>query len=233
MDMAANRGHLGMVLYLLQNRSKDFSCREGNGYPANLEFLWGFRKIDCNNYRSGSQSSQQELQRLKRVFEERPDFFRGCLRSLAEMACERGNLEILDWLIQFGLELRSTIPIRNAVRRGDLALVRWFDRHDVWGVRVDNPGLLQQAAKYGYLDFARRLWEHGFQIISHEVVEIAAKRRDVPSMRWLIEHGPPLDLVTVTTLAIKYGYIEVAWRMNWYGGFFGIHKSTIKTQEEA
>ncbi|GMF36270.1 unnamed protein product [Phytophthora lilii] len=205
MDSAAYNGHLDVVLYLLKNRSEGFS---GNAMetPQDIEMLCLFRNIDSEISQSNSQSNQQ-LQRLKVVFEERPDFFRGCLRSLAEIACERGNLKILDWLYPFGLELCSTIPTRNAVRRRDLALVRWFYRN---GYEVNEPVLLELALD---VDVARWLYEHGFQIVSHELAELAANCRNIPLMRWLIERGPPLDLATGTTLVIKYSYFEITWML--------------------
>ncbi|GMF30695.1 unnamed protein product [Phytophthora lilii] len=206
MGSAADNGHLDVMLYLLENRSEGFY---GNAMetPQNIEILCLFRNMDSDDSRSGSQSNQQQLQRLKVVFEERPDFCRGCLRSLAEIACEKGNFKILDWLTPFGLELRSTIPIRNAVRGGDLALVRWFYRN---GYKVDEPDLLELALD---VDVARWLYEHGHQITSHELVETAARRQNGPLMRWLIEHGPPLDIATATTLMTEYPYFEVTWKL--------------------
>ncbi|EGZ13853.1 hypothetical protein PHYSODRAFT_303245 [Phytophthora sojae] len=145
---------------------------------------------------------------LQTVFRPRSRFVQGFLRCLAWIACSEGNIAILDWVHQFGVELRSTAPIGSAVGRGDVKLLQWFYEN---GFEVTGPGLLEPAAENGRLDAVRWLTEHGVAVHLLEVAKIAAKHKNVPVMRWLVEQGPSLDLPTATLLVVEYRYIEVAW----------------------
>ncbi|KAG3213232.1 hypothetical protein PC129_g15825, partial [Phytophthora cactorum] len=137
-------------------------------------------------------------------------FHQGCLRCLAEIALREGNIEILDWLNQLGLELRTTIPIRDAVTRGDVKLLQWFywNRFEILDSDLD---LLELAGQNGQLDAARWLSKHGLNITSLNLIEEAARNRKVPLLRWLAEHGPPLNFRTAKYLTMEYRHVDISW----------------------
>ncbi|KAE8906656.1 hypothetical protein PF005_g29552 [Phytophthora fragariae] len=109
---------------------------------------------------------------LQTRFEQRPAFVQYCLRRLADFACTRGNIEILEWVNQFGIELQSTEPIRKAVSRGDVKMLQWFSEN---GFEITDPNLLEVAVEYNQLEVARWLSEHGYAVNSLEMAKIAGK----------------------------------------------------------
>ncbi|EGZ13844.1 hypothetical protein PHYSODRAFT_303235 [Phytophthora sojae] len=150
---------------------------------------------------------------LQTVFELRPYFLHDCLRCLAKIACSVGNTAILDWVSQFGIELRSTQPIREAVSRGDVKLLQWFFENEF---EVTNPKLLELAVQGSQLEVVRWLSTHGYTVNSLALTRIAGEEMysrytDTPVLRWVVENGPPLDLPTATALVLEYRHIEIAW----------------------
>ncbi|KAG3162560.1 hypothetical protein PI126_g5938 [Phytophthora idaei] len=121
-----------------------------------------------------------------------------------------GNIEILDWLNQLGLhvELHTTIPIRQAVGRGDVKLLQWFYWNEF---ELHDPDLLHLAVQKEQLDAARWLSKHGFKITSLSLIEEAGRKEMVPMLRWLVEHGPPLNFGTAMKLTVEYFHNEIAW----------------------
>ncbi|EGZ13918.1 hypothetical protein PHYSODRAFT_303276 [Phytophthora sojae] len=144
---------------------------------------------------------------LQKVFKQNQAFVRNCLRMLAETACNAGNVGILDWVNQFGIELRSTEHIENAVMHGDVKMLQWFFER---GFEVRDPELLELAVESGQLEVARWLVEHRLAVISLELVTIAGDIENEAMMRWLVEHGPPLDVATAMRLVFDYHYVEIA-----------------------
>ncbi|EGZ13841.1 hypothetical protein PHYSODRAFT_303233 [Phytophthora sojae] len=163
---------------------------------------------DVLGKRRSNPTTSDQLTMLQTVFEQRPDFVRGCLGCLAWTAFSRGNIAVLDWVNQFGIELRSTVPIRDAVSRGGVKVLRWFSEN---GFEISDPDLLELAVKSGQLEAVRWLSEHGYGVNSLALANIAGKIRNVPILRWLVEHGPPLDLATATLLIWQYRQVEIAW----------------------
>jgi len=201
MDAAARRGHLDVVLWLLEQRTEGFSG-PAMETPQNVEIHCSFNNVN---------SDVDQLRSLKVIFKQRPNFFRGCLRCLAEIAVIRGNIAILDWVNQFDIELLSTTRIRQAVSRGDWKLLEWFHEN---GFQVLEPDLLELAVEKGQLDTTRWLCNHGYEIDALRLVEIAGKNENVPLMRWLVEHGPPLCLSVAAKLAMEYCHVEITWRLD-------------------
>ncbi|KAE9277217.1 hypothetical protein PR003_g28849 [Phytophthora rubi] len=206
MDNAATSGHLDIFLYLLEHRTE--------GISAYTPYNAGFIEVMCHftsNVRRIGQSNRatcDQLKMLQTVFEQRPAFLRRCLQRLAVIACKTGNVSLLDWVNQFGLELKSTEPIRDAVSRGYVKMLQFFFDH---GFEITDPDLLEVAVKGGQLEIVRLLSEHGYAINSLELLKIRGKCMSVPMTRWLVEHGSLLDLSTATTLVVEYRHIEIAW----------------------
>jgi hypothetical protein len=48
-----------------------------------------------------------------------------------------------------------------------------------------------------------------FEINSLRLVEIAGENGNVPLMRWMVEHGPPLNLPVSATLAKECRHVEI------------------------
>ncbi|OWY98845.1 hypothetical protein PHMEG_00030279, partial [Phytophthora megakarya] len=132
-----------------------------------------------------------QLNRLQSLFETQPSHIRVCLSCLAEFAANKKLIAILDWVKQFGLELRSSAPIRRAVSGGNLELLNWFDRN---GYKVCDPDLLELAIDYNNLDTAHWLLKHGYTINPIALDELWSLKRMMPLLRWIVEHGPPLSL---------------------------------------
>ncbi|OWY93730.1 hypothetical protein PHMEG_00036768, partial [Phytophthora megakarya] len=189
MDSAAQHDHLDVVLYLLENRSEGFS-------HVALKRTKDM-KVLC---------AQGNL--LQSMFKARSSFVRRCLSCLAETALRTSNTKILDWVNQFGLELHSTVPIRDAVCRGHVTLLQWFCRN---GFEVSDPDLLKLAVDNGHLDTVRWLSKRGYEINSLILVEMAGIKRNIPLLRWLIEYGPPLNFRVATKLIFKPHIMEILW----------------------
>ncbi|GMF26107.1 unnamed protein product [Phytophthora fragariaefolia] len=174
----------------------------------NIQVLCHFHSDVCGQLHS-NRATNDQLKLLQTVFEQRPAFVRGCLRCLAEIVCTRGNVAILDWVSQFGIELRSTAPIRDAIGRGDVELLRCFYRN---GLEATDPDLLELAIQKDQLEAVRWLSEHGHPVNSLGLVKTAGECGSAPLLRWLVEHGPPLDLATARALVIEYRH-----RDSWMG----------------
>ncbi|KAG3195485.1 hypothetical protein PC116_g9671 [Phytophthora cactorum] len=209
MDDAAINGHLDVVLYLLEHRNEGFS-RFAMASARNIEVQCLFATSDTSPRPRRSHVSNDQLIMLQAVYKRRPAFVKGCLRSLANIALREGNIEILDWLNQLGLhvELHTTIPIRQAVGRGDVKLLQWFYWNEF---ELHDPDLLHLAVQKEQLDAARWLSKHGFKITSLSLIEEAGRKEMVPMLRWLVEHGPPLDFGTAMKLTVEYFHNEIAW----------------------
>ncbi|KAE9020791.1 hypothetical protein PR003_g12234 [Phytophthora rubi] len=205
MYSATTNGHLDIFLYLLEHRTEGFS-RVVFLDAQDIEVLCHFNLDDSGDRRSNRATSDQ-LKMLQTLFERRPAFVQDCLRDLAYIACTRGNIAMMDWVMPFGIKLNSTEPICDAVFRGDVKMLQWFFEN---GFEITDPDLVKVAVQRSRLEVLRWLWGHGYDVDSLELVKIAAIN-DIPTMRWLVEHGPPLDLSTATTLVIEYRYIEIAW----------------------
>lgn len=104
------------------------------------------------------------------AFKMRPKFVHHCLQYLAEVALSRSFLAILDWMKRFGLKLRSTARIRNAVTGGNLSLVKWFYQNRF---EICEPGL---AVEYGYLTVAFWLSEGGYKMDLSKLLEVTIER---------------------------------------------------------
>ncbi|ETP42789.1 hypothetical protein F442_10317, partial [Phytophthora nicotianae P10297] len=206
MYLAARNGHLNVMLYLLEHRSE--------GFPSNVMTAAHNFEVQC--LFSSSRPLSLKTDRSHRVHEpmivlqsaynKRPAFVKDCLRCLAQIATCEGNIEILDWLNQLGLELRTTIPIRDAVARGNVQLLQWFYSNQF---ELQDPDLLELAVQKGQLDAARWLSKRGFKITSLNLIEEAGRNDNVSLLRWLVEHGPPLDFDAALVLTGKYHHEEI------------------------
>ncbi|KAE9116559.1 hypothetical protein PF007_g9625 [Phytophthora fragariae] len=205
MYYAATEGHLETFLYLLEHRSDGFSSDVFHD-ARDIQVLCHFNSDDRGDRRS-NQATSDQLKMLQTLFERRPAFVQDCLRNLTYIACSTGNIAILDWVNQFVIKLISTEHIRDAVGRGDVKMLKWFSEN---GFEITDPDLLEMAVEDGDLEVVHWLSGHGYAVDSLESVKIAAKN-DIPTMRWLLEHGPPLDLSTATTLVLENRHIEIAW----------------------
>jgi hypothetical protein len=206
MSRAANHGHLDVVLWLLEHRTEGFSGPAMDA-PQKVEVLCLFDNAESD----AGMSELDQLERLKVVFEQRPSFFQGCLRCLADAAVRAGNIKILDWVKPFGITLLTTTPIRDAVGHGDWKMLEWCHEN---GFQVFEPDLLALAVAKGQLEMTRWLCNHGYAINSLRLVEVAVQKENVPLMQWLVEHGPPLCLSVGTILAtkhFKYRHVEITW----------------------
>ncbi|KAE9020789.1 hypothetical protein PR001_g13508 [Phytophthora rubi] len=208
-NRAASKGHLDILLFLLEHRTERFPSRAMRDVQE-IQVLCHFNS-DIQASRRPNRATSYQLKMLQTLFEQRPAFVRYCLRRLARGACSRGNIALLDWVNQFGIELKSTEPIRDAVRRGDVKMLQWFFDN---GFEITDPDLLEVAVEDDRLEVVRWLSEHGYPVNSLELVKIAGKYMNVPTMRWLVEYGPPLDLSTATILVLENHRIEIAW---WVG----------------
>ncbi|KAE9086301.1 hypothetical protein PF007_g20825 [Phytophthora fragariae] len=206
---AATEGHLDIFLYLLEHRTEGFSSIVFLDAQY-IEVLCHFNSDDRGDRRSNRATSDQ-LKMLQTLFERRPAFVQDCLRNLAYIACTRGNIAIMDWVMPLGIKLNSTEPICDAVFRGDVKMLQWFFEN---GFEITDPDLVKVAVQYKQLEVARWLSEHGYALDSLELVKIAGIKMNVPIMRWLVEHGPPLDISTATTLVLENRHIEIAWWVN-------------------
>ncbi|KAG2787062.1 hypothetical protein Pcac1_g3817 [Phytophthora cactorum] len=205
LQTAATQGHLAIVKWL----NEGFS-RFAMASARNIEVQCLFATSDTSPRPRRSHVSNDQLIMLQAVYKRRPAFVKGCLRSLANIALREGNIEILDWLNQLGLhvELHTTIPIRQAVGRGDVKLLQWFYWNEF---ELHDPDLLHLAVQKEQLDAARWLSKHGFKITSLSLIEEAGRKEMVPMLRWLVEHGPPLDFGTAMKLTVEYFHNEIAW----------------------
>ncbi|ETM34471.1 hypothetical protein L914_18434 [Phytophthora nicotianae] len=207
MDVAARNGHLDVVLYLLEHKGEDFPSYATTSVQ-NIEVQCLFATSDTLLQKhQRSHVSDDQLITLQSAYERRPAFVKGCLSRLAGFAVRVGNIELLDWLNQLGLELHTTVPIRNAVSQGNVKLLEWFHWNQF---ELNDPDLLQLAVQEKQLDAARWLSKHGFKITSLSLLEEAGRKRAVPMMRWLVEHGPPLNFETAMKLTMEYRQVEIA-----------------------
>ncbi|KAF1793967.1 Ankyrin repeat-containing domain [Phytophthora cactorum] len=225
LESAAEHGHLEVVQWILTTRtgmrtSGAMDRAVANGHlviaqfamasARNIEVQCLFATSDTSPRPRRSHVSNDQLIMLQAVYKRRPAFVKGCLRSLANIALREGNIEILDWLNQLGLhvELHTTIPIRQAVGRGDVKLLQWFYWNEF---ELHDPDLLHLAVQKEQLDAARWLSKHGFKITSLSLIEEAGRKEMVPMLRWLVEHGPPLNFGTAMKLTVEYFHNEIAW----------------------
>ncbi|EGZ13870.1 hypothetical protein PHYSODRAFT_303255 [Phytophthora sojae] len=88
---------------------------------------------------------------------------------------------------RFGLKLRSTARIRNAVTGGNLSLVKWFYQNRF---EICEPGL---AVEYGYLTVAFWLSEGGYKMDLSKLLE-----------------GVPLSLHVVRRIMLSSSYVDLA-----------------------
>ncbi|OWY99972.1 LOW QUALITY PROTEIN: hypothetical protein PHMEG_00028937 [Phytophthora megakarya] len=204
MDYAAKHNHLDIVLYLLENRSEGFSSSLMT-IPGEIEVQCLFDS-DANCNVTHVHRAQVEL--LKSIFESRPSFVQGCLRCLAKIAFEEGLIEILDWVKQFGLELRSKAPIRAAASRGDVKLLQRFYEN---GFEVCELELLDLVITRNDLDTGHWFLRHGYSNPPIDLAELAPLKKDVPLLRWMVEHGPPLSLPVATKLIVEFRHVELSW----------------------
>ncbi|KAF4128950.1 Ankyrin repeats domain-containing protein [Phytophthora infestans] len=199
MDGAACNGHLDVVLYLMEHRGEGFPSSSG-ATPPNIV-------VQCSLRNSRQdQTSDASIVILQSIYKKRPTFVEDCLSCLAETAVRKGNIEILDWLNLLGVELRTSIPIRDTVSRGNVKMLQWFYANNFQMCDVD---LLELAVQKGQLNTARWLSDHGFKITSI-LLEEAGKNGDVAMLRWLVEHGPPLTLRSALKLTLQYRHLEIA-----------------------
>ncbi|KAF1781337.1 hypothetical protein GQ600_16276 [Phytophthora cactorum] len=98
-----------------------------------------------------------------------------------------------------------TIPIRQAVGRGD---VNGFTGTNS---SCTTPICSTWRVQKEQLDAARWLSKHGFKITSLSLIEEAGRKEMVPMLRWLVEHGPPLNFGTAMKLTVEYFHNEIAW----------------------
>ncbi|KAG2803252.1 hypothetical protein PC116_g23318 [Phytophthora cactorum] len=208
MEGAARNGHLDVVLYLMEHRAE--------GFPSYNVIAAQTFEVHCLFSASNKMQPKNRwdevktdlLNKAQSIYEKRPAFVKGCLKCLAETAASEGNIKILDWLNQLGLELRTAIPIRDAVSRGDVKLLQWL----YWNrFELCDSDLLELAVQNGQLDAARWLSQHGFKITSLKLIGEVVRTSKVALLCWLVEHGPPLDFTTAMKLTMEYHHIEIAW----------------------
>ncbi|POM78160.1 Hypothetical protein PHPALM_4341 [Phytophthora palmivora] len=206
MNGAAVYRQLDVVLYLLEHRSEGFSS-DAMTNPGDIEVQCLFSDSDTvlsKKILNPVSTAQRKM--VQSVFKIRPSFVQGCLRCLAEIAVRTNNVEMLDWVNQFGLELRSTAPIRYAVRYNYMSLLKWFHRN---GFMMNEPDLLELAVRHKSLGAARWLWTRGYEITSLKFAEIAGDTMFVPLLRWVLDYGPPLNIPLALKFAMNYNYMEV------------------------
>ncbi|KAG3051659.1 hypothetical protein PI125_g26257, partial [Phytophthora idaei] len=207
MEGAARNGHLDVVLYLMEHRTEGFPSYNviaAQTFEVYCLFSTTNKMQPKNRW---DEVKTDLLNRAQSIYEKRPAFVKGCLKCLAETAASKGNIKILDWLNQLGLELRTTIPIRDAVSRGDVKLLQWF----YWNrFELCDSDLLELAVAKGQLNATRWLLQHGFKITSLKLAEEAGRKMNVTVLRFLVEHGPPLDFRTAGKLIMESRHIEIA-----------------------
>ncbi|OWZ19095.1 hypothetical protein PHMEG_0006706 [Phytophthora megakarya] len=102
-----------------------------------------------------------QLSMLKSSFMIRPELVRICSGRLARVAIREDLIEILEWVKQFGFELRSTALIIDTVLRNDVTLLQWFyqNRYKVW-----EPEFHTFPIKHSQLDAVHWFLNHGCTI---------------------------------------------------------------------
>lgn len=68
--------------------------------------------------------------------------------------------------------------------------------------------LLKLAMEYSHLDVVHWLVERGYEVNSLDLIKFA---ENASVLRFLVEHGPPLDLATAKDLVLENRNIEIAW----------------------
>lgn len=202
MNFAATAGHLDIFLFLLEHRTdgfSDYELRKAQDIVVKCHFGPDVLENRCSN-----RATSDQLKVLQTVYEQRPDFVRDCLRCLARIACEEGNLAILDWVGRFGLELRSTESICVAIRNHHAEVLQWFLKN---GLGVTDPELLEFALQSRCLEAADCLLEHGYDLSSVKLIDNCW---NVPTLRWMVEHGSPLDLEAAHEIVFRNRHIEIA-----------------------
>lgn len=207
MKHAATSGRLDIFLYLLPNRG--VSSNEEILHTQNFQVLCRFDP-NTRGKRCSNPATSDQVKMLQTVFKHRHHFLKCCLSCLAGISCSRGNTEILDWVNQFGIELRSTEPVRDAVQRDDVKLLQWFSDN---GFEMKDLKLLALAVGSSNLDTLRWLSKHGHAVDSLDLVRRAGWKyntyQSIPVLRWLVEHGPPLDAPTATYLVLESRHVEI------------------------
>ncbi|KAE9013617.1 hypothetical protein PF005_g9499 [Phytophthora fragariae] len=203
LHFAAAEGHLDTFLYLLDHLNEGSSGdvhRDARG----IKLLYHFN-LDDSGDRRCNRATGDQLKMLQAIFEQRPAFVRDWLQYLVHLACSKGNVAILDWVSQFGIELNSTKPIRDAASRGDVKMLQWFLEN---GFEFTDPNLLRKAVLTGQLEAVHWLTKHGHDVNS---VKLTTVGYNMPILRWLAENGPPIDLSTATKLVLEKHHVEIAW----------------------
>ncbi|MBQ6617169.1 MAG: ankyrin repeat domain-containing protein [Thermoguttaceae bacterium] len=109
--------------------------------------------------------------------------------DLLSIAARAGNLELVQWLVEQGMDAVTTDnEIRAAVKSGNIELVEWLVNQ---GANINREkNLLFYATLNGNLKLVQYLVNQGVDIKKSEnVLQGAAYSGNMELIQWLIEHG--------------------------------------------
>jgi len=127
-------------------------------------------------------------------------------------AAKGGHLNVLEFLKVKNCPLDLNLCVSGAARGGSLESIRWLIQH---GFSIDDIDgrVIEEAARKGHLHVIKFFIENGFSIndIDNEVSYKAAEGGKLHVLKWLHENNCPFDKETFTKAARNGNIDNLQW----------------------
>ncbi|OWZ03455.1 hypothetical protein PHMEG_00024815, partial [Phytophthora megakarya] len=232
MDRASAMGHLNVLKWLHHNRLEGCSSRAMDSAAAKehlevVQWLHFNRDEGCTTKAMEQAAAEGHLSVVRWLYANRSEGFSA---SILNLAVRRDQLEVVRWILENNLVMCSDKCMEEAAWRGHLDLAIFLGENTVQ--RASNWGL-NSAARQGYLrtifvltnntyNEGRSLdWQgHKYiyncickdlaESVKRKYVAIAGEQINILLMRWLLENGAALDILTAISLVLE-NYVEITW----------------------
>ncbi|EFA78139.1 hypothetical protein PPL_08788 [Heterostelium album PN500] len=214
MDMASVNSHLDIVKYLHFNRT------EGCTYLAKskcksmeiAEFLFTNRTEQSSSSYIGAIESG-DLNLVKYIYQCYPSDFSGGGGSPIDLAMEKGFFDIAEYLVVNGIGQCRNSTITNAAFHGQFNLVKLIHKQLASSSATKSNEIhlfsfLHATKHRNNLELVEFLFTNRSGVITSAAVENAASVGDLPTLRFLLQHGGEGTSIALTK-AVVNGHSEV------------------------
>jgi len=129
--------------------------------------------------------------------------------SVFEHAAFRGNLQVMEWLLENGC-LFGKVTFRGAARNGNLDNMKWLLSK---GCPLDDGWALYSASRKGNLDNMKWLLSKGCPI-NENTFTCSARKGNLDNMKWLRSEGCPFDERTFEEASKKGNLDNMKWLLS-------------------
>lgn len=193
MDVAAENGHLDVLVYLHHNANENevderlrcthraISNATANGHFKVVKWLHDYLKAGCTSEAMDGAAANGNLQMLQWLHIHTDA---GCTTTAMDSAAGEGRLDIVQWLHENRTEGCSSAAMENAAKNGHLEVVKWLYQNRSEG---DLENSLRGAVSDGYLF-----------------------KDNLPTVQWLLPRCANVPLWPLIRAAMKLCRFEIA-----------------------